>query len=177
MKDALKVFCWRKSFRSGTPSRLSPATGYSRAHHHAGALQHRQAAQRRPGQEALAAGTHQHHLLCVLQQEAVAARHCRSSRWRAAEDRRACELWLPGRAGRGWAAWGGSWPAASDRDRSSANQSAWNKVGINFIVDASLFRSPFQVWSKGGDGYITPSPTPNFWIKNKTKLKFSHHRK
>lgn len=52
-----------------------PARGHLRAHHQAGALQHGQAAQRVPRQEALAAGAHQHHLPRVLQQEAVAAAH------------------------------------------------------------------------------------------------------
>ena len=61
-------------------ARSSKARGHLHAHHQAGVLQHRQAAQRVPRQEALAAGAHQHHLPRVLQQEAVAARHVAAHR-------------------------------------------------------------------------------------------------
>lgn len=73
----------RRQARSGSPVPQRAAQGahsptarsHLRAHHEAGALEHRQAARRVPRQEALAAGAHQHHLPRVLQQEAVAARH------------------------------------------------------------------------------------------------------
>lgn len=69
-----------KGGQAGVGCAVPRARGHLRAHHDAGALQHRQAAQRVARQEALAAGAHHHHLLRVLQQEAVTASHVAARR-------------------------------------------------------------------------------------------------
>lgn len=110
----------------GPPPPSTPPTPgrYSRSHNQAGTLQHCQAAQRGPGQKALAVSTHQHHLPRVLQQEAVTVRHGRPSSWPGAEDTRALPAVTPGR---GRTARGGSSLAAVDSDRSSANKNGRSK--------------------------------------------------